>query len=152
MKTLSLLLRKPSPAFYFSGAFFLVSMSLDLFATNTLSGGNLVYEGNAVAKLIWQMFGSFRYVEIPIWVAVVFGMAYLINTKSKFLALMWLNLLAFNHLLGFISWLPFGILDFSYAIIKHDWAMPYFYSLISICLSLPAAFLQIWFERKKVQV
>lgn len=124
----------------FSWCFFLLCWSLDYYITNVGSNGDSTLEGNFVARLWWEIMGSFRFIEFPIWAAVVLIMALLINTKSKFLALLWLNFVALQNLLGFMTWLPYGTLDFLYRL--PDWAVSYAISLISICLASPVAFLQ----------
>jgi len=137
-----------SPNLILSGIFFLVSMSLDFYITNVSSHGDYTMEANALARLWWEIMGTLRFVEIPIWVAVVLSMAYLINRKSKFFAILWLDFLAFNHLLGFLTWLPYGTLDFLYLFVKVDWAISYAISLISISVSIPIAFVQNLIESR----
>ena len=126
----------------FSGVLFLVSMSLDFYMTNVGSQGDFIQEANIIGQLWWQIAGPFRFVEIPVWAVVVLEMAYIINYKSKFLALVWLNFLALNHFLGFLTWLPYGTLDFLYSVAKEDWQLVYALSLISIPTGLTLALLQ----------
>ncbi len=118
-------------------------MSLDFYITNLMSQGDYFMEGNFLARWWWQISGPFRFIEIPIYAVVMLGAAYVINYKSKFFPLFWLNLLAFNHLMGFLTWLPHDPLNFLYTSIKYEWAMGYFFSLISVFLSLPLTFLQL---------
>lgn len=131
-----------------SGVFFLLCMFLDFYITYIFSQGDFTLEANFLARLWWQIFGAVRYIEIPIWITVVLGMAYIINTKSKLLALLWLNFLALNHFFGFLTWLPYWNLDFLYSIIKYDWATGYFISLMSIFVSVPIVLFQLKFIRK----
>lgn len=139
--------QKITPSMYFSAAFFLVCMSLDFYFTNTVSQGNSALEANPFGRLWWEMTGPFRFIEIPIYVTVILGAAYIINFKSKFFPLFWLNLLAFNHLLGVLSWLPGVNLNFIYSLVKHDWAIGYAFSFVSIFLSLPLTLLQLTLSR-----
>jgi len=69
-------------------------------------------------------------------------MAYVINFKSKYFALVWLNFLAFNHFLGFLTWLPYGTVNFLYSMTTQDWQLGYAMSLISIPAALVLAFIQ----------
>lgn len=129
---------------YFSAGFFLVCMSLDYYATNSLSQGDYSMEGNFLARYWWQITGPFRFVEIPIYATLVLGTAYIIHYKNKFFPLFWLNLLAFSHLMGFLSWLPYRhLLDPLYSIVPYEWAMGYAFSFIGIFLSLPLTLLQL---------
>lgn len=123
-----------------SWCFFFLCWSLDYYITNVGSNGNFTLEGNLLARLWWEIMGPFRFIEFPIWAAVVLITALLINTKSKFLALLWLNFVALQNLLGFMTWLPYGVLDFLYNL--PDWAVSYGISLMSICLASPLAFFQ----------
>ncbi len=138
-----ILKQKITPVMYFSAGFFLVCMSLDFYITNLMSQGNSFLEGNFLARWWWQISGLFRFIEIPIYAVVMLGAAYIINYKSKFFPLFWLNLLALNHLMGFLSWLPYGILDFIYTGVKYEWAVGYVFSLISVLISLPLTLLQL---------
>lgn len=131
---------KVNRAFWVSFVFFITCLLLDYGVTNLLSGGNPLYETNTIARWWWQITGPLRFIEIPIWIGVVFTTALLINTKSKFLTLLWLNFLAFQHLLGFITWLPYGTLDFLYQF--PEWATGYVISLTSIFLASPITFFQ----------
>jgi hypothetical protein len=135
--------QKTSASLIFSGLLFLVCMSLDFYVTNVGSQGDFTQEANVIGRLWWQLAGSFRFIEIPIWALVVLSMAYVIHFKSKFFALVWLNFLALNHLLGFLTWLPYGTVNFLYAMTKADWQLGYAMSLISIPTSLVISFVQI---------
>ncbi len=117
-------------------------MSLDFYMTNTGSNGDWTMEANAIARLWWQIMGPFRFIEIPIWAIVVFCMTYLVSTRSRFLALLWLNILAFNHLFGFITWLPYGTLNLLNILIR--WASVYPIGLMSALVSLPLTLVQIY--------
>lgn len=134
--------RKINIQLIFSGIFFLIGMFLDFYMTYTLSGGDPNLEANFLARLWWQVFGSMRFIEIPIWITVVFGMAYLINTKSEFLSILWLDFLGLNHFFGFLTWLPNSIIDFVYHLVKYDWATGYVLSLMSIIICFPVAIFQ----------
>jgi hypothetical protein len=100
-------------------------------------------EANVLARWWWQLAGPFRFIEIPIYAIVIVGAAYVMNYKSKFFPLFWLNLLAFNHLLGFLSWLPSVNLNLIYSLVKYDWALGYAFSFVSIFLSLPLTLIQL---------
>ena len=134
--------QKLSINFYISSVLFLICVGLDFYITNVASGGNFTEEANLFGRLWWQLAGSLRFIEIPIWAIVVLGMGYLINYKSEFLALVWLNFLAFNHFLGFLTWVPGVQLNFLYSIAKADWALGYAMSLFSIPAALVVALLQ----------
>jgi hypothetical protein len=142
VKLPNLFQQKITPSLFFSSGLFLVCLSLDFYITNSASQGNFVLEANGVARLLWEILGPLRYLEIPIWITVALGMALILNTRSNFFAILWLNILAFNHLFGFMSWLPYGTFDFLYTLVKQDWALPYAISLISLLFSVPLAFLQ----------
>jgi hypothetical protein len=139
IKILDILRQKISFSLYFSFLYFTACWFLDFYITNINSHGDFTQEANVIARYIWQIIGRFRFIEFPIWIAVVFIMMLIINTKSKFLALLWVNFLAFQHLLGFITWLPYQTLNFLYAL--PEWAIGYGISLISILLSLFVTFL-----------
>lgn len=147
----NILRQKITLAMYFSAGFFLVCMTLDYSFTNVLSQGDYSMEANSIARWWWQIAGSFRFVEIPIYVIVILGTAYIINYKNKFFPLFWLNLLAFNHLVGFFTWLPYGTLPFADFIMRQEWATVYSFSFISIFLSSPLTTLQFalgWIFKK----
>jgi hypothetical protein len=126
-----------------SGFLFLVLMSLDFYVTNIFSYGDYALEGNFLARLWWQISGDARYIEIPIWVVAIFGTAYVINSRSQFLALLWIDFLAINHLFGFLTWLPSVNINYFYSIVKYDWATGYLISLASILIAIPIALLQL---------
>ena len=130
--------------FIFSSVLFLTCMSLDFYLTNIGSKGDFTLEANIVGKTWWQLTGAFRFLEIPIYAGIILGAAYVINFKSRFFAVAWLNLLAFNHLFGFLSWMPNGLLDFLYSWAKKDWQLPY----LIACMSIPAGFLLAFFQTK----
>lgn len=136
---------------YFSAVFFLICMSLDYSFTNVLSQGDYSIEANSIARWWWQIAGSFRFIEIPVYVFVILSTAYIINYKNKFFPIFWLNLLAFNHLLGFFTWLPYGTFNFVDFILSQEWFTVYSFSFISIILSLPLTSLQFslsWIFKK----
>lgn len=141
MGVLSLFRQKISPAFIFSTVFFLLCMSLDFYITTSVAGGDFTMEANAIAKWWWELMGPFRFIEIPVYSSVILGTAYAISLKNTFIPLLWLNVLAFNHLLGFLSWFSTP-LDMVYTAAVPDWAIPYVFSCISLCLALPLAFVQ----------
>lgn len=141
MKVFSALQQKISPNFIFSAVFFLLCMSLDFYITNSLAGGDFTMEANAIAKWWWELMGPLRFIEIPIYAGVILGAAYIISLKNTFIPLLWLNVLAFNHVFGFLSWFSTP-LDMVYAAAVPDWAIPYVFSCISLCLALPLAFVQ----------
>jgi uncharacterized membrane-anchored protein YitT (DUF2179 family) len=122
-------------------------MSLDFYFTNSLSGGDYSLEANAIGRWWWEIAGPLRFVEIPIYAFAVLGSAYVINYKYKFFPIFWLNLLAFNHLLGFLSWVSYSNLEFIYSFVRYEWQTPYAFSLISIFLSLPLSLIQLRFKR-----
>lgn len=134
--------QKISACFIFSGVLFLTCMSLDFYATNVGSQGDFTQEANVFGRLWWQIAGVFRVIEIPIWLILVLCVAYTINFKSKYFALVWLNFLAFNHFLGFLTWLPYGTVDFLYSMTMYDWQLAYVISLISIPSASILAFVQ----------
>lgn len=131
-----------------SGILFLICMSLDFYATNVGSQGNFTEEANAIGRFWWQIAGTFRFIEIPVWAGVVLGMAYILNFKSKYFALVWLNFLAFNHFLGFLTWLPYGTVNFLYTVTTQDWQLGYAMSLISIPFALLLALVQTRIKSK----
>lgn len=128
---------------YLSASFFITCMLLDFYITNAVAQGNYNLEGNALARWWWQVAGSLRFIEIPVYATAVLVTAYIINYKSTFFPLFWLNLLALNHLMGFLSWLPYGTLDFLDSAITHEWAIGYAFSLISASISMPLTLLQV---------
>lgn len=140
MKSHEMFHQKISIAMILSGALFTLCWFLDYYITNASSGGNYTFEANAVARLWWQIMGATRFIEFPIWIGVIFITTLYINLKSNFLALLWLNFFAFQHLIGFVTWLPYGTFDFLYSL--PDWASGYVISLISILIGLPLAFLE----------
>lgn len=129
-----------SDALLFSGVLFILCWFLDYYITNISSGRDFTLEANVAARLWWQIMGPVRFIEFPIWIIIVFSTTLLINIRSKFLALLWLNFLAFQNLLGFLTWLPYGTLDFIYTL--SQWATGYAISLISLAVSVPMTFLQ----------
>lgn len=121
-------------------------MSLDFYITNISSNGDWMMEGNAIARLWWQIMGPFRFIEIPIWIVLVFGMTYLLSTRSKFLALLCLNILAFNHFFGFITWLPYGTLNLLNIVIR--WSSVYPIGLMSALVGFPLTIVQIYIRSR----
>jgi len=140
--------KKISPSLYISAAFFLICLCLDIGTTNYFAKGDFTQEANVVARIWWQITGSLRFVEIPIWYFAVCCAAYLIYQKSTFLSLLWLNMLSFGHILGFITWLPYKTLDFVYLSVKSEWMVGYSLTLIALAISLPITILQMVFERR----
>jgi len=134
--------QKMSAGFIFSYVFFLICMSLDFYITNISANGDWMMEGNALARLWWQIMGPFRFIEIPIWAVVVFAMTYLVHSRSRFFALLWLNVLAFNHLFGFMTWLPYGTFNMLNTLIRTASAYPIGY--MSVLFSLPVTLVQVF--------
>ena len=118
-------------------------MSLDFYITEYMSQGDVSAEGNAIAAWWWNMTGIFRHIDIPLWTVYVFGVALFLHMKSEFFALWWLNGLAFGHLIGVVSWLPYGILDFFYAAVKNELVLTFTLSGLGMFLGLLFAFVQI---------
>lgn len=137
-----ILAQKLSPAFYFSAAFFVLSMSVDYTITSILSYGDHTLEGNAIARWWWEIAGVYRFIEIPFYVAVILITAYVVNFKNKLFPLFWLNLLAFNHLIGAYTWLPYGTIAFLDSVVRQEWVMSHTLSTISVFLTAPLTFLQ----------
>ena len=128
-------------------------MSLDFLTTEFTAQGDVGMEGNKVLALWWNIFGSFRHIDIPIWLIYIFAIAYLLNMLSEFLALWWLNEIAFGHMLGWISWLPTRAFDFIlYPPIKSELLLNLMPSIIGLFLGLLLALFQIKFfgENRKI--
>ncbi len=111
----------------FSYLLFFVCMLLDFYITdyNIQDSVNMNMEGNLLGILWWKLSGMHYYLDIPIWSAYVFFITiffkwWKVTSKYNFIPLWWLNGLAFGHLLGFFSWLPYGLLDFIYNNIHKD--------------------------------
>ncbi len=122
-------------------------MCADFYFTNTLSQGNSALEGNIIGRTWWELMGRFRFIEIPLYAVGIVGTAYIINFKNKFFPLLWLNLLAFNHLFGAASWISGVNLSFIYSLVRYDWVTPYAISLVSTFISLPLTLLQFYFKK-----
>lgn len=133
-------------SFIFSYIFFLICMALDFYMTTIGSGGDWTMEANTIARLWWQIMGPFRFIEIPIWAAFVLFVAFFVNIKSKFIVLLWLNVLAFNHLFGFITWLPYD--TYNFVNILSRWATTYPIGLMSLIASLPLTLIQLFIKPK----
>lgn len=127
---------------WFTYGFFLVCMTLDFTATDFGAAGNIHAEGNSFAAFWWTLTGPLHHIDIPIWIVFVFCISYLIIRKSEFFALWWVNGLAFSHLMGFLSWLPYGILDPLYIHVKSGWNISVVISCIGVLLGFPLAFMQ----------
>jgi hypothetical protein len=149
MKLLGMFRHKVSKQFIFSFVFFFICLLLDYSVTNVLSQGDFTMEANPAVQLWWQILGPFRHIEVLLWPLAVFVTAYIIDSKSHFLPLLWLNMLAFNHLLGVLTWLPNGNFDFVYSLIKYDWVLGYTTTLIGLLISLPFTFLQTKINLRK---
>ena len=118
--------KKVTPKLYFSCAFFLLFMSLDFFTTTWVAQGDISMEGNMIAAWWWKVTGLFHHIDIPIWIIYVLGIGWIANMKSEFLALWWLNCIAFGHVLGWLTWTPYhGVVDSMYgyvhALLRFDW-------------------------------
>ncbi|MEI8123644.1 MAG: hypothetical protein WCG60_00530 [bacterium] len=135
---------------FFLLSFFLLCVVLDFYITYVGSGGDLMMEGNVIARFIWQIMGPFRFIEILIWPAVVFCVTNIVGTRSRFLAILWLNILAFNHLLGFVTWLPYGTHNFLNII--NSWIAVYPIVFISFFISLPLTFIELNVVRHLLKV
>jgi hypothetical protein len=142
MEVLVRLHHKINRKFIFSFTFFFICLLLDYCITNILSKGDFTLEANPAVQLWWQTLGSFRHIELLLWPIAVFGTAYIIDSKSRFLALLWLNMLAFNHILGALTWIPNVDLNFMYITIKYDWMLGYTTTLVGLFISIPFTFLQ----------
>ncbi len=140
----------PTHRLLFSFGFFLVCMALDFSTTDFYAQGNTSLEGNAIARIWWQMTGTLHHLDIFIWVVGVFVVSYIILQKSEFLALWWLNGLAFAHVMGFLSWLHYGFLDIFYSHIPNDQLIATALSLAGLVLGLPVAYLQIYIRNGSV--
>jgi hypothetical protein len=149
MKISDILHQKLTPSFYFSAGFFLLCMSLDYYLTYSISGGDPSMEASILAGWWWKVTGPFRYTEIPLYAIGIIGTAFIINYKSRSFTLFWLNLLAFNHLFGFLSWIPAVNLNFIYSLAQSDWGIGYVFSLFSAALSLPLTLLQLRFQKSQ---
>ena len=144
-----------SGRFIFSSIFFLVCMSLDFSITNFYVQDNIDLEGNILNKLWLKMTGQFHYIDIPIWIICILGIAFFFKwwgptKKHEIITLWWLNSIAFQNLLGFLSWLPYGILNFVYYNCKTDYAVTLTLSGIGITLGLLLALIQIIIKQKPV--
>jgi len=96
--------KKLPAVFLFSYAFFWVFMFLDIYTTLLVIQGDFSLEGNQIAVLWYEITGVWSPVEIIIWPVVVVLAAYIFGLKSNFLALWYLNWVAFNHVLGWLTW------------------------------------------------
>lgn len=124
-------------------------MSLDFFTTEFVAQGDISMEGNKIAVWWWNVTGTFRHIGIPIWLVYVFGIAYLLNMKSEFFALWWLNGLAFGHLIGWLSWSSYyRILDFLYTTIRNEWALTFALSGLGMFIGLLFSICQIKLGKK----
>lgn len=137
--------QKIPPSFIFSSVLCVCLSLLDYSVTNIISGGDHSMEGNTFARMWWETLGLYRFIEVPVWFMLVFTVAGFFNSRSNFLALFWLNFLTLQHLLGFITWLPFETLNFLYVL--PPWAVTYGISLISIAICLPLTLIQKYLFR-----
>ena len=141
--------KKITARIIFSYCLFLVFMSLDFLTTEFNAQGNVGMEGNIILTWWWNIFGQFRHIDIPIWIIYIFFIAYFLNTRSEFLALWWLNGIAFGHLIGWITWSPYyRILDFLYGIASRDWLETIVLSSFGMLLGILLAFVKIKFVKK----
>lgn len=115
--------------------FLIITINLDYTVTQIASAYDSSMEGNTLARLWWEITGPFRFIEIPLWMMLVLTTASFILLYSPFLAILWINFLAFQHLFGFLTWLPYGLLDFLYVL--PDFEAGYAISLMSFLLSIP---------------
>ena len=113
-------------------------MSMDFFSTDWLSQGDISIEGNQIARLWWTLTGELHTIlAIPIWLTYIFGIAFILNMKSEFLALWWINEIAFQHLIGWISWSPYyRMLDFYYSAIGNTWALNFAETFLGLFIGL----------------
>ncbi len=128
-----------------SFSFFIVCTILDFSITTIGSGGDWTMEGDVIAQFWWKIAGVFRFIEIPIWMFVAFCLTSFVYSKNKFLGLLWLNLLAFNHLLGFFTWLPYEANSIATIFTQYTYKYPI--GLISIVLSVPISIVQFTISR-----
>jgi hypothetical protein len=140
---------KISKKFIFSFALFFIFYTLDHSVTNIFSQGDFTQEANPLARLWWQILGPLRHSEILLWSLAVFVTAYIIDSKNHFLPLLWLNMLAFNHLIGALTWIPSIDITFLYSLVKYDWALGYKTTLMGLLISLPFTFMQTKINLKK---
>ncbi|MBI2609584.1 hypothetical protein HYW53_00205 [Candidatus Giovannonibacteria bacterium] len=132
--------------FIFSYIFFLAAMSLDFYITNVNVQGDWGMEANYIARIWSEAMGALRFIEIPIWVFAIFSAAFIVNAYGSFFALLLLNTSAFNHLIGFMTWMPFGTFDFLYRF--PDWAMGFAISILSLFFSLILSSAQLFLSKK----
>ena len=133
--------QKIDPTFLTSFIFFIVSTILDFSITTIGSGGDSSMEGNPIGRYWWNIAGALRFIEIPIWILVAFCLTSLVYSKNKFLGLLWLNILAFNHVLGFVTWLPYEADTVATILTQYTYRYPI--GIISIILSTPISIVQI---------
>lgn len=142
-------LERVDPAYLISALFLITCIILDFTATAIGSGGDWTMEGNVIAQWIWRIFGPFRFIELPIWILVATLMTYLVYSWNKFIGLLWINIIAFNHLFGFVTWLPYDINLF--VTLVQNYRANYPIGLMSIVSSIPISILQsLAFKRRQV--
>ena len=153
MNLLKMVRHKVSKKFIFSFVFFFIFYTLDHSVTNIVSQGDFTLEANPLARLWWQILGPFRHIELLLWPFAVFVTSYTIDSKNHFLPLFWLNMLAFNHLIGALTWVPSVNLTFLYSLVKYDWALGYTTTLVGLLIGLPFTFFQtrINFKQRKLK-
>jgi hypothetical protein len=132
-----LIRQKLGVAFLIASFFFCVSWLADYAITNILAQGDFLMEGNWIAREWWQIMGTFRYIELPLWAIVVVVCAALLYRISKLVALLWLNFLSMQHVLGFITWLPYGKIDLIY---RFPISTTYSISLAALLFAIPLTF------------
>lgn len=126
---------------------FAVLYLVDMTVTHIGANGDHTAEANVLARLWWEVMGPLRYVEIPIWLGLVFVTALLIHSRSRTLSTVWLVFLACQSLLGITTWLSHDTLIFLYRL--PDWASGYGISIISAAIAIPLSLLLIRiFERR----
>jgi hypothetical protein len=136
---------------YISAFFFVVALCLDFYVTNKFSYGDPSSEANMIGRIWWEIVGSWRYIEIPIWIGVVFTSAYIIMMKSRLLSLAWVNMLTVSHFLGFATWIiPNKYLGFMYSLFTNEFALGYLFTLVGVLVGLPIALLQIKIDKNLV--
>ena len=127
-------------SFIVSVAFFMVCMFLDFFITSLESSGDWTMEGNVIAQQLWKVLGPFRVIELFIWPLVAIAFTGVLFSIFKFVGLFWLNLLALNHLFGFISWLPYDLNNV--VTLMQTFSFKYPIGMMSIIISLPLTLVQ----------
>jgi hypothetical protein len=129
-----------SASFIISYSLFLMCWLLDYYLTHIGANGDWAMEGNGIARIWWQVMGPLRHIELILWPLAAFGITFIASARNAFVGLLWINIIAFNHFFGFITWLPYG----SHTLLDNYrfWASDYPIGLMSITVSIPVAIIQ----------